>query len=135
MRRSNQSLKWINFFCVLCSTFSRCVRWFGLLKVPASTLLQRLKDVDFIQVPVMTSLQRVKLVSLSQVSIGTSLRRLKLVNRIYVPKRRHKNVSNRSVSMTYQLQRCDDVSAWSAMSRPIQDLNETSVRRRMLGGQ
>ena len=41
------------------------------------------------------------------------LRRLKLVGFIYVPVRRRKNVSNRSVLLTYQLRRRDDVSAWS----------------------
>ena len=48
--------------------------------------------------------------------------------------RRHKDVSNRSVSFTYQSRRCDDVSAWSATSQPIWDLNEMSLRRRMPGG-
>ena len=48
--------------------------------------------------------------------------------------RRRKDVSNRSVSVRYQLRRHDDVSAWSAMSRPISDLNETSLRRLMPGG-
>ena len=41
--RSNQSLKWVNFFCVLHSTLSRHIRWFILFKVPVSTLLQRLR--------------------------------------------------------------------------------------------
>ena len=45
-----------------------------------------------------------------------------------------KDVSNRSVSFTYQLWRCDDVSAWSAMIRPIWDLTEASLRPRMPGG-
>ena len=67
----------------------------------------------------MTSLQRVKLVTLTQVPVGTSLRRLKLVGFIYVPVRRRKDVSDRSVSLTYQLRRRDDVLAWSAMSQPI----------------
>ena len=43
------------------------------------------------------------------------LRRLKLVRFIYLPIWRRKDLSNRSV---------DDVSTWSAMSRPIWDLNE-----------
>ena len=48
--------------------------------------------------------------------------------------RRRKDVSNRSVSLTYQFRRRDDVSAWSATSRPIWDPNETSLRRRTPGG-
>ena len=71
--RSNWSLKWVNFFWVLGSTFLRHLRQFSLFKVPASTLLQRLKDASLIQVPVVTSLSCVKLVSLTQVSIGMSL--------------------------------------------------------------
>ena len=89
------------------------------LQVPAITSLQRLKDVSLIQVPALTSLRCVKLISLTQVSIGTSLRRLKLVGLNQVLMRRHKDVSNRSVSFTYQSRRCNDVSAWSATSRPI----------------
>ena len=80
------------------------------------------------------SLQRVKLVTLNYVPVGTSLQRLKLVSFIYVPVRRRKNISNRSVSLTYQWWRRDDVLAWSATSQPIWDLNETSLRRRMSGG-
>ena len=45
---SNYSLKWVNFFCVLCSKLPRRFRWFSLFKVPASRLLQRLKDVALI---------------------------------------------------------------------------------------
>ena len=48
--------------------------------------------------------------------------------------RRRKDVSNRSASFTYQLRRHDDVSAWSATSRPIWELIETSLRRLMPGG-
>ena len=117
--RSNQSLEWVNLFWVLGSRFFRHLRQFSLFKVPASTSLQRLKDGSLIQVPTLTSLRCVKLVSLTQVLIGTSLRRLKLVGLNCVPMRRHKDVSNRSVSFTYQSRRCDDVSAWSATSRPI----------------
>ena len=80
------------------------------------------------------SLRRVKLISLTQVSIGTSLRRLKLFGLNYLPMIRHKDISNRSAWFTYQSRRCDDVSAWSATSRPIWDLNETSLRLRMPGG-
>ena len=47
--------------------------------------------------------------------------------------RRCKGVPNRSVSLTYQLRRCDDVLEWSVTSRSIWDLNETSLRRRMTG--
>ena len=39
------------------------------------------------------------------------VRRLKLVGFIYVPVKRRKNVSSRSVLLTYQLRRCDDVLA------------------------
>ena len=39
--------------------------------------------------------------------------------------RRRRDVSNKSVSATYQLQRHDDVSAWSATSRPIWDVATT----------
>ena len=48
--------------------------------------------------------------------------------------RRRKDVSNRSLSLTYQFRRRDDVSAWSATSRPTGDRNETSLRRGMPGG-
>ena len=118
-RCSNQSLKWANFFCVLCSKLLRSLRWFSLFKVPVITLLERLKGVDLIQVPVMTSLGPVKLVSLTQVPVGTSLQHLKLIGFIYVPVRRRKDVSNKSVLLTYQLPRRDDVLAWSATSQPI----------------
>ena len=73
-------------------------------------------------------------VSLTYVPVIRSLRPLKLVGFIYVPVRRRKDVSNRSVSLTYQLRRRDDVLAWSATSRPIWDLNEMSLWRRMPGG-
>ena len=91
----------------------------NLFKAPASTLLQRLKDVCLIQVPVVMSLRLVKWVSLTQVPVFTSLRRLKLVGFIYGPVRGHKDVSNRSVSLTYQLRGGDGFLAWSATSRPI----------------
>ena len=74
----------------------------------------------------MTSLRCFKLVSVTKVSIGTSLWPLKLVGFFYGPMRRRKDVSNRSVSFTYLLWHCDDVSACSATSRPIWDLTETS---------
>ena len=48
--------------------------------------------------------------------------------------RRHKDASDSSVSFTYQSQRRDDVCAWSTTSRPIWDLNETSLRRHMPDG-
>ena len=48
--------------------------------------------------------------------------------------RPHKGASDSSVSFTYQLQCRDDVWAWSAISRSIWDLNETSLRRHMPGG-
>ena len=99
--------------------FFQHIRWFCLIKVPASTPLQRLKDVGLIQILNVISLPRFMLVSLTQVSIGTSLRRLKLVGFVYVPMRRRKDVSNRSVLFMYQLLRLDDVSAWSATFRPI----------------
>ena len=75
-------------------------------------LLQRLKDVSFIQVPVETSLRLVQLASLIQVPVVTLLARLRLVGFVYAPLRRCKDVSNRSVLLTYQLKRRDDVSAW-----------------------
>ena len=56
-------------------------------------------------------------VSLTYVSTGTSLQRLKLYSFIYVPMRRRKDVSNRSVSLTYQLRCHNNVSEWSATSR------------------
>ena len=56
----------------------------------------------------------------------TSLWRLKLVDFIYVPVRRRKGVSNRSVSLTYQLRLRDDILAWSATSRPKWDVATTS---------
>ena len=48
--------------------------------------------------------------------------------------RRLKDVSNRSVSLTYQLRCHNVVSAWSTTSRPIRDLSETSLQRHMPGG-
>ena len=62
------------------------------------------------------------------------LQRLKFVGFFYVPMRHHKDVSNRFISFTYQLRHRDDISAWSATSWPIWLLNDTSLRRRMLGG-
>ena len=85
-------------------------QWFSLVKVPARASLKHLKDAGLIQVLVVMSLQRVELVSFAQVLIGTSLQRLKLVGFIYVPMRRRKDVSNRSVSFTYQSRCHDDVS-------------------------
>ena len=123
---SYQSLKGANFFCVLCSKLPRRLRWFSLFKEPTSTLLQRLKDVALIQVLVVTSLGRVKLISLTQVPVGTSLRRLKLVGFIYIPVRRHRDVSNRSVSMTYQLRRLSKVRDVSTYMRPKRDVAMTS---------
>ena len=61
--------------------------------------------------------------------------RLKLVGFINVPMRCRKDVTNRSVLFTYQFWRHGDVLAWSAASRPIWDLNETSLRRSMTCGQ
>ena len=58
-------------------------------------------------------------VSQTQVLVVTLLRRPKLVGFIYVPVRRRKDVSNKSVSLTYQLRRRHDVLAWSATSRPL----------------
>ena len=95
------------------------LRWFNLIKVPATESLPRLKDAGLIYVLVVTSLRRVKLVSLTKILIGSSSRRLKLVGFIHLPMRRPKDVTNRSVSFTYQLRRQDNVSAWSATSRPI----------------
>ena len=43
--------------------------------------------------------------------------------------RRRKDISNRSVSVTYQLRRHDDTSTWSTTSRTIWDLNETSLQK------
>ena len=51
-----------------------------------------------------------------------------------VTARRHKYVSSRLISFRYQSWRRDNVSAWSATSRSIWDLNEMSLRRRMLRG-
>ena len=48
--------------------------------------------------------------------------------------RRSKDVSKRFISLSYQLRRPDDLSAWSAMSRSIWDLIKTSLPRRMLAG-
>ena len=93
------------------------------------------QDVCLIQVPVVTFLRRDKLVSLTQVPVGTLLRRLRLVGFTYVLLRRRKEVSNRSASLTYWQQRRDDASTWSAISQPILDLNEKSLRRRMPNGQ
>ena len=53
------------------------------------------------------------LVSLTYVPAGKSVQRLKLIGFIYVPVRRRKNVSNRSILLTFQLKRRDDVAAWS----------------------
>ena len=76
-------------------------------------LLRRLKDVSLIQVPFKTSLRLVQLVSHIQVPAVTSLGRLRFIGFVYVPLRRRKDVSNRSVLLTYQLRRRDNVSAWS----------------------
>ena len=57
-----------------------------------------------------------------------------IVHFFYVLMRRCKDVSNWSVSFTYLLQHRDDVSAWSATSRPIWGLTETSLWRRIPGG-
>ena len=42
-----------------------------------------------------------------------------MIRFIFVPMRGRKDVSNSFVSLTYQLRRRDDVSAWSTTSRPI----------------
>ena len=42
-----------------------------------------------------------------------SLRHLKSVGFIYVPERRRRDASNRSISLTYKLWRHDDALAWS----------------------
>ena len=126
--RSNWSITWFNFFWVLGTTSFRHLQWFSPINVPTSMPLQHLKDVGFIQVLVLTSLRHVNLVSLTQVSVGTLLRRLKLVGFIYAPMRRRKDVTNRSVSFTYQLRRHDDVSEMSATSRPILGTNEAFLR-------
>ena len=59
------------------------------------------------------------LVSLVQVAVGTSLRRRKLAGFIKVPMRRHKDVSNRSFLLTYQLRLLDDVSTWCGMLKLV----------------
>ena len=74
----------------------------------------------------MMSLEVVKLVSLTRVSISMLLLQLELVGLIYRPMRYCTDVSNRSVSLTYQLRGHYDVSAWSTKSRLVQDLKETS---------
>ena len=115
------------FFQVPDSTFLRHLRWFRLFQVPVSTQLRLPKDVSLIQVSFVTSLRRATLVIPTQVPVVASLRRLKLGEFICVAMRRLKDLSNRSVSLTYQFRRCYDVSAQSVTSQPIWDLNETSL--------
>ena len=58
------------------------------------------------------------------VPVGRLLRRLTLVGFIYVPVRSHKDVSNRSDVLTHQLQRHDDVSAWSRMFKLVTKMGQ-----------
>ena len=88
------------------------------------TLLRRLKDASLIQVPAETSLRRVNWVSLTYVPVSTSLRRLRLTGFFYVQVRRCENVSNRSVLLTYQLRRRDDISAWSRTFKLVNKVDQ-----------
>ena len=97
-------------------------------KMPVSTSLWRLKDVCLIWVPVKASLWRAKLISFTEVPVGTSLRRLKSVGFIYVPVKHHKDVSNRSDELTYQLRRHDDVSAWFEMFKLVTKMVQFLLR-------
>ena len=60
--------------------------------------------------------------------VGMSLRRLKFVGFIYIPVRRHKDVSNRSEELTHQLRRHDDVSAWSRMFKLVTKMGQFLLR-------
>ena len=108
-----------NLFWTPSSTFLWHLIQVSLFQISAGTSLRHLKDVGLIQVSFVKSLRRVKLVSLTQVLVGTSLRRLKLVTFIYVPVRRRKDVSNRSIFLTYHQRRRHDVSAWSRTFRLV----------------
>ena len=50
--------------------------------------------------------------------------RLKLVGLVYVPVRRHKDISNRSDELTYQLRRHDYVLAWSGMFKLVTKMDQ-----------
>ena len=58
------------------------------------------------------------------VSLRYQLRCLKLVEFFYVPVRHCKNVSDRSVLLTYQLRRCDDLSAWSTTLKLVTKMGQ-----------
>lgn len=98
---------------------TKAVHVYGASRTPTSLLLQRLRDVGLIHVLVVAFLRCIKLLSLTYVAVGTSLRRFKLIDFIYVPVIRRKDVSNRSISLRYQLRCRDDFSAWSTTSRHI----------------
>ena len=51
-----------------------------------------------------------------------------MVGFIYVPVRRHKEVSNRSDELTYQLRRHDDVSAWSGIFKLVTKMGQFLLR-------
>ena len=51
-----------------------------------------------------------------------------MVGFIYVPVRRHKEVSNRSDELMDQLRRHDDVSAWSGMFKLVTKMGQFLLR-------
>ena len=132
--RLNWSLKLVNFFWVLDSTF------FGISGDSVSLRYRLVRNYNISKKSVSFTHQLWRLCDVLSWSVLLRYQlvprpwRLKFVGFLYVPMRRHKDVLNRSVSFTYQLRRLADVLAWSATSWPIWDLNETLLRRRMPGG-
>ena len=51
----------------------------------------------------------------------------------YVPVRHCRNASNRSVLLTYQLRRCDDVSAWSRTLKLVTKMGQFHLGTKAFG--
>ena len=51
------------------------------------------------------------------------------IGRIYIPVGRHEDISNRSVLLTYQLRRCDGISAWSRTFKQVTQISQFFFRQ------
>ena len=100
----------------------------------ARTYLRSLKWIDLIQVPVRMSLSCIELFSLTKV-LFSYIATTSWMGQFYLgSSKRSNNVSNRIVSLMYQLRPRDDASACSATSQTMWDQNKVPLRCRIPSG-
>ena len=93
-------------------------------------LLRCLKDFDLIQVSVETSLRRDKFVNLTQ-ETSWYIASMSKVGRFYLhTSGTLKNLLNRSILLTYQLRRHDDVSSWSKTFKLVSKMGQFTLGTR-----